>query len=117
MSLIVEANASGANADGVAVERQHVVAARRTITEHKDLASAFGAQVDEVVARAAQKAGEVEVARLERDLVHHSTFCLSVQWTLYVFLKKRGYGSTVSDACCGACRSSSPSFSSRRRIA
>ena len=57
------------NGGAVAVERQHVVAPRRSIAEDEDLAPAFGAQVDKVVARAAQKAGEVEVARLERGLV------------------------------------------------
>ena len=68
MSLMVAENASGRNGRAVAIERQHVIAARRAITEDEDLAPAFGAQVDEVVARAAQKAGKIEVARLERDL-------------------------------------------------
>ena len=66
MSLMVEENASGGTAGGVAVERQHVIAPRRAIAEHENLAPAFGAQVDEVVAGAAQKAGEIEIARLER---------------------------------------------------
>ena len=68
MSLMVAENASGERC-GVAVKRQHVVAARRAVAEDENLAPAFGAQVDEVVARAAQKAGEIEVARLERGFV------------------------------------------------
>jgi hypothetical protein len=39
----------------LAVKSQHVVAARRSVAEDKNLATTFGAQVDEVVARAAQK--------------------------------------------------------------
>ena len=77
MSLMVEEKASGGERCAVAVERQHVVAARRAIPEHEDLAPAFGAQVDEVVARAAQKAGEIEVARLERGFAARHVRCLS----------------------------------------
>jgi hypothetical protein len=50
----------------LAVERQHVVAAVGSVAEDEDLALAFGAQIEEVVARAAQKAGEVKVAGFER---------------------------------------------------
>ena len=85
---MVEANASGGTASGVAVEGQHVVAARRAITEDENLAPAFGAQVDEVIARAAQKAGEIEVARLERGRRPPSSYSL-VQLTLDALLKKR----------------------------
>ena len=66
MSLIVAENASGRTAGAVAVEGHHVVAARRAIPKDEDLAPPFGAQVDQVVACAAQEAGEIEVARLER---------------------------------------------------
>ena len=62
----------------MAVKGQHVVAARRPIAEDEDLAPAFGAQVDEAVARAAQEAGEVEIARLERrSLARLALFFLS----------------------------------------
>jgi hypothetical protein len=45
----------------------HVFAPGWAIAEHKDLAPPFGAQVDQIVARATQVAGEIEIARLERD--------------------------------------------------
>ena len=97
MSLIVAAKASGRTLPAVAVERQHVVAARRTVPEHEDLAPAFGAQVDEVVAGAAQKAGEIEVACLERGFVaRHVRF--PVQLTLHVLLKKRELCAADKDA-------------------
>ena len=79
------------NGRAVAVERQHVVASRRAIAEDEDLAPAFGTQVDEVVAGAAQEAGEIEVARLERELRPPPILSLPVQLTLYILLKKRGY--------------------------
>ena len=65
MSLMVAANASG----------RTVAPRRRTPSRHRagsadpgneDLAPALGAQVEQLVAGAAQKTGEIEVARLER---------------------------------------------------
>src|SRR3979411_2344581 len=53
----------------LAVKGQHVIPAGRTITEDENLAPAFGAKADEVVAGAAQKAGEIKIARLERRFV------------------------------------------------
>jgi hypothetical protein len=53
----------------LAVKRQDVIVAGFAITEDEDLASAFGAQIKEVVARAAQEAGEIEVAGFERALL------------------------------------------------
>src|SRR3954465_7740740 len=55
----------------LAVKGQHVIAACRAITENENLAPSFGAQVDEFVPGAAQEAGEIEVARLERNLARH----------------------------------------------
>src|ERR1700730_11007667 len=49
----------------MAIKGNHVIPARRTITEDENLAPALGAKVDEVVAGAAQKAREIEIARLE----------------------------------------------------
>jgi len=66
MSLMVDGERQRPNGDAVAVERQHVVAPRRAIAEDEDLAPRFGPQVDEVVSRAAQETGEIEVACLER---------------------------------------------------
>ena len=53
------------DADGVAVEREHVFTPRRPVLKNKDLPPALGAQVKQVVARAAKEAGEVEVASLD----------------------------------------------------
>jgi hypothetical protein len=47
----------------VAVEREHVVAARRSVTKYEYPAAFLGAEVDEFVTRAAQEAGEIEVPR------------------------------------------------------
>ena len=69
MSLMVAAKASGGTLRRVAIEGHHVVAARRAIPEDENLAPPFGAQIHKLVARAAQKAGEIEVARLERGFV------------------------------------------------
>jgi hypothetical protein len=68
MSLMVAANACGRTVDGVAVERHHVVAPRRPILKHEDLAPALGAKVEQLVSRAAQETGEIEVAGFERAL-------------------------------------------------
>ena len=89
MSLMVDGERQRWNSRAVAVERQHVVAPRRAVAEHEDLSWPFGAQVDEVVARAAEEAGEIEIARLERDLAVRRAARSSVQLTLYVLLKKR----------------------------
>jgi hypothetical protein len=66
------------NADGVAIERQNVVTSRWAIAEHEDLAPPFGPKVHEVVARATQKAGEIEITCFEGGLARLYRFiCLS----------------------------------------
>ncbi len=78
------------NADGVAIEGHHVVPSCGAVLEDEHLALAFGPKVEQFVARAAQEAGEIEVAGLERRLrsawLSASSF---VQLTLDVPLKKR----------------------------
>jgi hypothetical protein len=63
----------GRNGGSVPIKRHHVFAPGWAIAEHKDLAPPFGAQVDQIVARTTQVAGEIEIARLERDFArrHH----------------------------------------------
>src|SRR5262249_54408712 len=56
------------NGSAVAVERHHVVAPRGAIPEHENLTPALVAEVQQFVAGPAQEAGEVEVARLKRNL-------------------------------------------------
>ena len=80
------------NGGAVAVERHHVFAPGRAIAKHEDLAPAFGAQVEQFVAGAAQEAGEIEVARLERGLRRSPLSYSPVQLTLDVLLKKKGLG-------------------------
>jgi hypothetical protein len=54
------------NADGVTVEGHYVVPPRGAILKDEHLALAFGAKVEQFVARAAQEAGEIKVAGFER---------------------------------------------------
>jgi hypothetical protein len=50
------------NAGGVAIEGHHVVPPCSAVLKDEDLPPAFGPKVEEFVARAAQEAGEIEVA-------------------------------------------------------
>jgi hypothetical protein len=88
ISLVVAENASGGGAS--TIEGQHVVAARRPIAEHEDLARAFGAQVDESVPRAAQDAGEIEVARLERRFAARHDPVVRLSSSHSIFSSKKG---------------------------
>src|SRR5262245_17224070 len=106
MPLIAEAKAQWANAAGVAIERQYVLTACRAITEDENLAPAFGTQVDEVVARAAQKAGEVEVACLEQEVATY----LYMSSGHCTFSSKKSYRSNVSDACWGTREAAAPNI-------
>jgi hypothetical protein len=99
----------------LAVERQNVVAGGRPVAEDKDLAPAFGAQADEVVAGAAQEAGEIEGMRFEPSA---RVTALDFDLTIYILLKKGGQVHLLARSrCSGATRCSSPSFSSRMRMA
>jgi hypothetical protein len=53
---------------GVAVEGHHVVALAWPILKHEDLAPSLRAKIEQLVACAAQEAGEIEVTSLERAL-------------------------------------------------
>jgi hypothetical protein len=55
------------NGSTLTVEREHIVAPCRTIAEDKDLAHAIGGQVEQFVPGAAQKTGEIEVARFSSE--------------------------------------------------
>src|ERR1700730_7236228 len=57
----------GRHGGPVAVEGHDVHPARCSIREYEDLTPAFGAQVEQLVPGAAQEAGEIKIARLERD--------------------------------------------------
>ena len=56
----------------VAVERQHVLAPGWPVAKDEDLAPALGTQIDQLVAGAAQKTGEIEVAGFEPAI---TSFC------------------------------------------
>jgi hypothetical protein len=50
------------------VKGEHVIMACRAIMEDENFTSAFSAQADEVVARAAQETGKVEISSFEGTL-------------------------------------------------
>jgi hypothetical protein len=56
------------NAAGFALERYDIVSARGAVLEHKYLSAALSAQIEQLVACAPQKAGEVEISGLESAL-------------------------------------------------
>ena len=81
----------------LAIERQHIIAAGRTIAEDEDLAPAFGAQIEEVIARAAQEAGEIEVAGFERALLA-SSVVIRLSSLHFTFSSKKGSSAVGNDA-------------------
>ncbi len=61
-----------ANARCVAIKSDHVIAPGGSVLKHEDFAPAFGPQVEKLITRAAQEAGQIEVAGLKRILPDHS---------------------------------------------
>src|SRR5262245_51476174 len=55
-----------ADAAGLAIEGNHVLAPRRAILEHKHLPGALSAEIEQFISSAAKKTGQIEVACLER---------------------------------------------------
>jgi hypothetical protein len=68
MSFDRGGESQGPDAGGVAIEGHYVVPPCSAILKDEDFTPAFGAQVEQLVPGAAQEAGEIEIARLERDL-------------------------------------------------
>jgi hypothetical protein len=64
------------NAGGVAIEGHHVAAPRRAISKDEHLCAGPRPQLQKVVAGAAQEAGEIEIACLERGSAR-----LGLSWT------------------------------------
>ena len=50
---------------------QHVLAPGWPVAKDEDLAPALGAQIEQLVAGAAQETGEIEVAGFEPDIPRH----------------------------------------------
>src|SRR5437868_2677330 len=74
VNLCVKGESERANPGGVAKERDHVIAPGGSILKCEDLALAFGAEVEQLVARAAQEAGQIKVSGLERPLPNYRLF-------------------------------------------
>jgi hypothetical protein len=56
------------NAAGVAIERHYIVAAPWAVLEHEHFPAAFITEIEQFIAGASQKAGEVEISGLEDAL-------------------------------------------------
>jgi len=60
-----------------AIKGNYVIAARRTILEHEYFPAALSAEIEQLISRAPQKAGEIKVVRLEGGFLYPSQSFLS----------------------------------------